>query len=147
MNQPNYFLADLPPEATLSPAMIAEACQTLKRNRGRYLASRSTDGLVKVLSEVAANWLKTDNPFRKLALELGPAKTGFSRETLAKGLDSFFRQLTPVIFTRCSFRNSAMRNGWMSSAPTADTIVRARQWQPGPELLVHITAGIFRIQP
>ena len=42
MNLPNYFLADLPPEATLSPAMITEACQTLKRNRERYLASRST---------------------------------------------------------------------------------------------------------
>jgi hypothetical protein len=33
MNLPNYFLADLPPEAALSPTMIAEACQTLKRNR------------------------------------------------------------------------------------------------------------------
>jgi hypothetical protein len=39
MNLPNYFLADLPPEATLSPAMIAEACQTLKRNREHYLAT------------------------------------------------------------------------------------------------------------
>ena len=29
MNLPNYFLADLPPEATLLPAMITEACQTL----------------------------------------------------------------------------------------------------------------------
>ena len=47
MNLPNYFLADLPPEATLSPAMMAEACQTLKRNRERYLAGRSTEQLVK----------------------------------------------------------------------------------------------------
>ena len=38
MNLPNYFLADLPPEATLSPAMVTEACQTLKRNRAQYLA-------------------------------------------------------------------------------------------------------------
>jgi hypothetical protein len=53
MNLPNYFLADLPPEATLSPAMITEACQTLKRNREHYLAGRSTDGLVKILGEVA----------------------------------------------------------------------------------------------
>ena len=49
MNLPNYFLADLPPEATLSPAMITEACQTLKRNREHYLAARSTDGMVKIL--------------------------------------------------------------------------------------------------
>ena len=58
MNLPNYFLADLPPEATLSPAMITEACQTLKRNRERYLAARSTDSLVKVLSDVAEGWLQ-----------------------------------------------------------------------------------------
>ena len=38
MTLPNYFLADLPPEATLSAAMVGEACQTLKRNRGLYLA-------------------------------------------------------------------------------------------------------------
>ena len=94
MNLPNYFLADLPPEATLSAAMIGEACQTLKRNRERYLAHRSTHSLVKTMSDVARSWLEPDYPFRKLALERGPAATGFSRATLARGLDSFFKQLT-----------------------------------------------------
>jgi hypothetical protein len=42
MNLPNYFLADLPPEATLSPAMITEACQTLKRNRDASITSPRT---------------------------------------------------------------------------------------------------------
>ena len=46
MNLPNYFLADLPPEATLSATMIGEACQTLKRNRVRYLGHRSTHSLI-----------------------------------------------------------------------------------------------------
>ena len=94
MNLPNYFLADLPPEAVLSPAMITEACQALKHNRERYLASRSTESLVKTLSRVADAWLEPDNDFRKYALELGPAQTGFSRETLARGLDNYFAQLT-----------------------------------------------------
>jgi hypothetical protein len=94
MNLPNYFLADLPPEATLSPTMIAEACQTLKRNRERYLMNRSTESLIKVLSDVADGWLETENKFRKLALELSPAQTGFSRETLSRGLDIFFKQHT-----------------------------------------------------
>src|SRR5512136_670996 len=98
MNLPNYFLADLPPEATLPAAMIGEACQTLKRNRERYLARRSTHSLVTVLSNVAQSWLEPDYPFRKLALERGPAATGFSRATLARGLDSFFKQLTPDQF-------------------------------------------------
>ncbi|HEY1489604.1 MAG TPA: hypothetical protein VGF90_01080, partial [Verrucomicrobiae bacterium] len=94
MNLPNYFLADLPPEATLSPTMISEACQTLRRNREHYLVNRQTESLIRVLSNVADSWLESENPFRKLALELGPAQTGFSRETLARGLDNFFKQLT-----------------------------------------------------
>src|SRR5258705_94670 len=94
MNLPNYFLADLPPEATFSLTMIVEACQTLKRNRERYLVNRSTESLVKVLDAVADGWLQAENPFRKFALELGPAQTGFSRETLARGLGNYFKQLT-----------------------------------------------------
>ena len=39
MNLPNYFLADLPPEAVLTAPMIRDACQTLKRN-GRNTYSR-----------------------------------------------------------------------------------------------------------
>src|SRR5690349_20818593 len=99
MNLPNYFLADLPPEATLSPAMIREACQTLKHNRERYLAGRSTQDLVSVISDVASSWLEPVYPFRKLTLEQGPAATGFSSATLANGLDAFFKQLTPAAFT------------------------------------------------
>ena len=54
MTLPNYFLADLPPEATLSPTMITEACLTLKRNRAQYLAQRSTHGLVELLCAAPA---------------------------------------------------------------------------------------------
>ena len=96
MNLPDYFLADLPAEAILSPAMIREACQTLKHNRERYLAGRSTQSLVSVLSAVASSWLEPEYRFRKLALEQGPAATGFSSTTLANGLDAFFKQLTPA---------------------------------------------------
>jgi hypothetical protein len=93
MNLPNYFLADLPPEATLSPQMISEACQTLKRNHENYLANRSTQSLVNFLSELAENWLEPEFSFRKFALE-NATKTGFSRETLERGLNNFFKQLT-----------------------------------------------------
>src|SRR5512139_718124 len=94
MNLTNYFLADLPPEATLSASMITEACRTLKRNREHYLASRSTDNIVRVISTVAADWLRENSPFRRMALERAPREQGFSRETLARGLDAFFRELT-----------------------------------------------------
>ena len=45
MNLPNYFLADLPPEATLTAAIIRDACQTLRRNRAQYLAHAPSVGL------------------------------------------------------------------------------------------------------
>ncbi len=77
MNLPNYFLADLPPEAVLSPPMISEACQTLKRNREQYLANRSTQSLINFLSDLAENWLEPKFPFRKFALEIGQKRLVF----------------------------------------------------------------------
>jgi hypothetical protein len=142
MNLPNYFLADLPPEATLSPAMITEACQTLKRNRAQYLAQRSTHSLVGVLCAVAEAWLKPDNSFRKLALELGPEKAGFSKATLQKGLDNFFRQFTPDNF-------HALLVQELGDAQRLDRFVAGDSGEKsnrmalaiGPEFLVHIAAG------
>ena len=142
MNLPNYFLADLPPEATLSPAMITEACQTLKRNREHYLAARSTDGLVKILDEVAEGWLQPNNPFRKLALELGPEKTGFSRATLTKGLDNFFRRLTRDNFhslLQQEFGHAHRLDKFVATS-TEEKSSRAAM-AVGPEFLVHIAAG------
>jgi Acyl-CoA reductase (LuxC) len=142
MNLPNYFLADLPPEATLSPAMIAEACQTLKRNRGHYLAARSTDSLVKILVEVAEGWLEPGNSFRKFALELGPEKTGFSRATLAKGLDNFFRQLTRDNFhslLQQEFGHAHRLDKFV--ATSAEEKSNRAAMAVGPEFLVHIAAG------
>ena len=133
MNLPNYFLADLPPEATLSPTMIAEACRTLKRNREKYLLSRSTDEIVKILCEVAAEWLQPENKFRKLALELGWAEIGFSKPVLEKGLDGFFRQFTPENFHALLVQELGRAERLAGFADGAS--VR------GPELLVHIAAG------
>jgi len=127
MNLPNYFLADLPPEATLSPTMIAEACDTLKRNREKYLLSRTTDDLVKILCEVAAAWLQSDNQFRRLALELGPEQTGFSTATLARGLDDFFCRFTPENFQALLAQDLGAETG--------------RHFWRGPNLLGHIVAG------
>jgi len=142
MNLPNYFLADLPPEATLSAALVGEACQTLKRNRERYLAHRSTHGLVKVLTEVARNWLSPEYALRRLALERGPATTGFSRPTLARGLDAFFRQMTPEACQALLEQDLGygLRLDEMVSSEAERKSQRA-SLATGPELLVHIAAG------
>jgi hypothetical protein len=94
VNLPNYFLADLPPEAELSAGLITEACQTLKRNRERYLEGRSTEGTLRLLAGVAADWLTPDFPFRRMAMEAGPEITGFTTPVLSAGLDQFFQLLT-----------------------------------------------------
>ncbi len=168
MSLPNYFLADLPPEATLSPAMITEACQTLKRNRERYLAGRSTEQLIKTLNDVAECWLDAENRFRKLALERagvqalayssdtlkrelqqGAPATAFSRATLEKGLDNFFRQLTTenmevLLEQELGDAINVTGDGCLVTGkvvPSRHSPHATRHFWSGPELLVHIAAG------
>lgn len=131
MNLPNYFLADLPPDAALSPAMIAEACRTLKRNREQYLRPRSTGSMVKLLCEAAEGWLQPENKFRKLALERGPAETGFSRETMTRGLDQFFRQFTTENFQALLAQELGDARRLDQFAAGAGKIPRARRWPSG----------------
>jgi hypothetical protein len=146
MNLPDYFFADLPPEATLSPAMITASCHTLKRNRASYLAGRTTDDIIKILCEVAAAWRSPDDKFRKHALEQGPAATGFSHAVLAKGLDDLFEPFTPAGFEsllqqelghphRLDAFQMASAASHLGGAPSHMAMVH------GPELLVHIAAG------
>ncbi len=138
MNLPNYFLADLPPEASVGPAMLVEACQALKRNRERYLAGRTTQDLIRSLAEVGEAWLRPDYPLRALALEKGPAATGFSRATLAAGLDSFFKELSAE-------RLLALVEQDLGHAHALDEMTRFERGRSaiaiGPEFLVHIAAG------
>jgi len=139
MELPNYFLADLP-EAALDPTIVAEACQTLKRNRERYLQPRSTASLIAVISETAAEWLKPDFPFRQAALRDGPSPTGFSAATLARGLDDFFRQITAANLEALVRQDLGQLPRLDRMAPLEAqprTLALAR----GPEFLVHITAG------
>lgn len=142
MKLPNYFLADLPADATLSPALISEACATLKHNRESYLVHRSTEQIIRVLSDVANGWLQPENKFRQMALELGPAQLSFSREILARGLDDFFAQLTVE-----NFRTLVEQE--LGDARRLDDLVASEVEQrgdrtaivTGPEFLVHIAAG------
>ncbi len=142
MNLPNYFLADLPPDATLTAAMVTDACQALKRNRGIYLADRSTQSRVEILCGVAENWLLPEYPFRKLALENGPAATGFSRATLVNGLDNFFKQFTLENFNALLLQElgHARRLDEIVSNGAEEKFSRGAMAR-GPELLAHIAAG------
>ena len=142
MNLPNYFLVDVPPEATISPTLVGEACVALKRNRESYLLRRSTDQIIRTLAGVAAEWLSPDNRFRRLALEHGPAILGFSRETLTRGLDGFFRQLTAENLHALIKQDlgDARRLDQLTSTDVEQQSGRA-SIALGPEFLVHIAAG------
>ncbi len=142
MTLPNYFLADLPPEATLAPDMLAEACLTLRRNRERYLAPRPTARLVSLLAELGENWLQADYPFRRLAMEQGPAALGFSPPTLARGLDAFFRQLTAENLHALLIQDLGHAGRLDAFQVSVEDARSGRAaLAVGPELLCHITAG------
>src|SRR5216117_2720858 len=141
MNLPNYFLADLPAEAALTPVMIREACQTLKRNRDQYLIGRSTQELVEVIGEIAENWLQPEYPFRQLALERGPAASGFGRATLDSGLTAFFRQLTPRNLHALVAQDLGQARRLDAFTASAESSEPHASMACGPELLVHIAAG------
>jgi hypothetical protein len=139
MDLPNYFIADLPPEHAVTPKLVFEACQTLKRNRELYLLPRSTSSLVGVIASVAQGWLEPDNPFRRIALERGVHETGFGEMTLARGLDEFFRQFTPENLNALLVQDlgHVERLDRFTTDRTSGTASLAR----GPELMAHIAAG------
>jgi len=142
MNLPNFFLADMPPDADLSPMIVTAACETLKRNREKYLQRRKTGDIVKTLCEVAHGWLQPENKLRRRALESGPEITGFSRAVLEKGLDEFFRRFTPDNFAALLKQdlNEEVVAPEASDSSPHPSPATPHFWH-GPQLLVHIAAG------
>ncbi len=142
MDLPNYFLADLPPEAVLTEGLITEACQTLKRNRALYLETRPTSQITRTLDRVGREWLSHESPFRRHALHAGPAATGFSAEALAHGLDLFFRQLT-IENLEALLRQElghAQRLDAFHASPDEMSPHRVA-WARGPQLIAQIAPG------
>lgn len=144
MDLPNYFLADLPPEAEVTPALVREACETLRRNRERYLLPRPTAAIVDALDALAREWRRPGYPFRELALERGPAATGFSRETLASGLDAFFAGISARSL-------QALLSQDLGHLQRLDQLVSSEAEQflglaahaRGPALLGHVAGGVL----
>ncbi len=139
MNLPNYFIADLPQEHAMTPTLVTDACQTLKRNRERYLIGRSTSNIVGTLNATAQIWLEPDSPIRKLALERGVTETGFSEQTIARGLEAFFQQFTADNLN--ALISQDLGHPERLDRFVNDRITNTAALARGPELLVHIAAG------
>ena len=144
MNLPNYFLADLSDPGALSATVVGDACESLKQNRARYLADRPVSSLIRIFAGIAQSWLENENPFRKQALDLGPAATGFSRETLAAGLDGFFRQITADNLNSLLFQEFGdMKRLETLGSSELDQRLNRASFVRGPELIAHITGGVL----
>ncbi len=86
--------------------------------------------------------MQPDNAFRKFALELGPAETGFSKPILARGLDRFFRQFTPESFRALLDQEAGGgRRLEQFVAPAVEDQANRKAMVVAPEFLGHITAG------
>ncbi|MCX8155860.1 MAG: hypothetical protein N3J91_05325 [Verrucomicrobiae bacterium] len=142
MNLPDYFLADMPPEAVLSPDLVREACQTLRKNRQTYLVHRDTAGIIRTLADLGAAWLDESYPFRQTALQEGPAATGFSAPVLQRGLDDYFRQLTEANLRALVEQDLGhFERLDRLVASDAERLTGIQSVATGPELMFHITAG------
>jgi hypothetical protein len=142
MNLPNYFLADLPPEAELTAVLITEACQTLKRNRERFLEGRATENILGLLDRLGREWLSDSSPFRQAVLQACPAQTGFSAQVLAAGLDQFFKQLTVANLESLLRQELGHPSRLDSFFPDEDQGRPSRVAMAyGPPLLAHIAPG------
>lgn len=148
MSLPEYFLADVPGGPVLTPELVTEACITLKQNRGHHLTGRTTSELIELLARVAADWLEPDNPFRRRALDEGLAATGFSRETLTRGLDAFFGSVTEEALRALVTQDVGHPHRLERPLATETEVHEGRRALAlGPELLGHITGGVLPNPP
>jgi hypothetical protein len=142
MNLPNLFLADLGPGLELSPETLREASFAVRRNRAEWLDRLRTRQVVEMIAHTAEQWLEPQNGFRVLALNGCPAETGFSRATLERGLDTFFRQLSVENLEALIVQDLGdIRRLDDFAAVSAELRTGRMSYACGPDLLVHITAG------
>lgn len=130
----------------MTPALIRDACISVKRNRSQWLLPRPTMELVDLLSYVADRWLQPEFALRKLALSVGASEMGFSSSTMARGLDAFFRQLTPEnLQTWLAQDLGDSRRLDEFAAPAAEWRQGRQSLARGPELLGLIAAGTLPV--
>jgi hypothetical protein len=148
MELPNYFIADRADRSTLTPQLISEACQTLKQNREKFLATHSTASIIEILAKLGREWLDPEFRFRREVLEQGPAHTGFGRETLAAGLDHFFAQFTPENLEALVVQDlGSLQRLDEISASDAERKEDRSSIARGHSLLVHVTGGVLPNPP
>ncbi|MCF7708355.1 MAG: hypothetical protein K9N52_05595 [Verrucomicrobia bacterium] len=142
LSVPEYFIADLPPGAEIRPELISDACETLKRNRERYLNKKSISRIIRALDAVASKWCEPGYRHREAALAYGPEITRFSRETLEAGLDAFFSGINSETLNSLieqDLGHPRRLERWISEE--FETTMQRKGIARGPMLITHFTAG------
>ncbi len=144
MELPSYFLADVGPDAVLTPDLLREGCRSLRRNHEKYLSQRTTSQMIKLLVDVANLWLDSESPLRQKVLNEGPLATGFTRQILTEGIDAFFSEITEVNLRnllRQELGVETRMDEWSSSESESSAGMASRAC--GVSLLGHISGGLL----
>ncbi len=141
---PDYFLVDLPSEATLTPNVVSDACEALKRNRRQYLLERPTEALLRTLGLVAEKWLDPQYPIRQLALAEAEKHTGYPVATIENGLNAFFQGITQESLNHLILQDLGhVRRLDHPVSSDAETRTGRKGFVVGPELVTHVTGGVL----
>lgn len=113
--RPDYFLCDMPPEATLTSNMVLEAIDTLQRNAVTFLHPRSIEQQVSLIEQLGKLWMDEMFPYRCELLNHCGGEIRFSREIFSHGLDEVFRTLSReriYQLLRIELGNENALDGW-----------------------------------
>lgn len=139
---PDYFLVDLSSKACLTPKVIADACETLKRNRRAYLLGRSTERILRTLGSVAEKWLDPEYPIRQTALDWGERRSGFPRRTIEKGLENLFGEITAEGLGHLIAQDLGhAKRIDQPSTSRAEMQTGRKGFAVGPELIAQVSGG------
>ncbi len=142
MSLPPCYLADLPPQAELTPALIREAWLSLQRNREQHLGHRTTPAMLRDLESAASLWLSPDSPYLQVALKFGTQESGFTAPTIEAGLRQLFGSITVAeleTWIEQDLGHPYRLDAFCASGPERASNRRSKAI--GPATVAHITAG------
>lgn len=137
-----FFLADVVNEATLTPTLIEEACQTLRNNQNRFLEFRKAAWMAGLIASLAEDWLDSTYSFRNEVLTQGPQILGMNPEALEISLNHFWEGLTVDRlrkFLKAELGDAESLDAFRNVGGGSGSGSLAGRMAEGPEFIYHYT--------
>ena len=93
-SRPDFFLCDIPQEATLNAEMVLAAADTLRKNAETYLHPRKIEHQVALIENLVKLWSDEMYPLRRELLSHCGKAIRFSQEIFTSGLEETLKSLT-----------------------------------------------------